>query len=162
MSPLFKNKAAYAQLSSSQTQRPASTSPVVVTFDLRDGLVGIGHSTDAPGDIKILEDGVYFIMAAGQIGRESGALIRFVDLWLRQDGKDMPNSNVRGATPSKLFFDDTYVLVTQAVAPFRDGSVINVMMSVSADVGGLGLTATSPKDEPMIPSVIFSMFKVGN
>lgn len=158
--PLLKTPI-YAQLSDSTNQQPETLEIVKVRFNINDGISGIEHSeTERPEDIKILADGAYFIMAAGQIGRTSGSLLRFIDMWLAVNGQEMPNSNVRGSIPASLFVGDTYVLVAQAVLELKAGDILNVMISINAIGNGLGLIATKPEKEPLIPSMIFTMYKI--
>lgn len=152
--------AIYAQLSDSTDQTPTATSPMVVKFDTQNSINGIGHDLKKPGDITMLEDGVYFVLAAGQVGRKSGSLLRFIDLWLRVNGKGLPNSAVRASAPASLFVGDTFVLVTQAAIPLKKGDVLNVMQSVNAEHEGLGLIVSKPENEPLIPSIIFTMYKI--
>jgi len=152
--------AIYAQLSDSTDQTPATTSPAVVKFDTQESINGIGHNLKKAENLTILEDGVYFILAAGQVGRKSGSLLRFIDLWLRVNGKNLPNTTVRASAPASLFVGDTYVLVTQAAIPLKKGDVLNVMQSVNAEHEGLGLIVSKPENEPLIPSIIFTMYKI--
>ena len=60
-----------------------------------DEVSGIEHIMENPGDIRIKEAGVYVIIAAPQVGRTSGTEERYIDIWLRKNGNDIPNSNVR-------------------------------------------------------------------
>jgi len=150
----------YAQLSDSTDQTPPTTNPAVVKFDTQDAINGIGHDLKKPEDIVIDEDGVYFILAAGQVGRKSGSLLRFIDLWLRVNGKDLPNTTARASAPASLFVGDTYVLVVQSVMPLKKDDVLNIMLSVNAKNEGLGLIVTKPENEPLIPSIIFTMYKI--
>jgi len=155
-----QTNALYAQLSNSTDQTPATTDPMLVRFDTQDAITGIGHDLKKPEDIIIEEDGVYFILAAGQVGRKSGSLLRFIDLWLRVNNKDLPNTTVRASAPASLFVGDTFVLVVQVVMPLKKGDVLNVMLSVNAENEGLGLIVSKPKNEPLIPSIIFTMYKI--
>lgn len=154
------NSIVYAQLSDSTDQTPPTTDSAVVKFDTQDAINGIGHDLKKPEDLTILEDGVYFVLAAGQVGRKSGSLLRFIDLWLRVNGKDLPNTTVRASAPASLFAGDTFVLVTQAAVPLKKGDVLNVMQSVNAENEGLGLIFSKPEKEPLIPSIIFTMYKI--
>jgi len=147
----------YAQLTSTQDQRPSGTSPVLVTMNQNDEISGIEHSAENPGDIRIQEAGVYVVIAAPQIGRTSGTEERFVDIWLRKNGNDIPNSNVRNVVGTSGGKD---VIVNQTMMSFDKGDVINVMMSVEAANEGLGIEAIHPTGEPLIPSIIFSMHKI--
>ncbi len=147
----------YAQITSTVDQRPSGTSPVLITMNQNDEISGIDHSAENPGDIRIQEAGVYVIIAAPQVGRTSGTEERFVDIWLRKNGKDIPNSNVRNVVGTKGGKD---VIVNQTMMSFDAGDVINVMMSVEAANEGLGIEAIHPEGEPTIPSIIFSMHNI--
>jgi len=147
----------YGQITSTQDQRPSATSPVLITLNQNDEISGIEHSEENPGDIRIQEAGVYVIIAAPQVGRTSGNDERFVDIWLRKNGKDIPNSNVRNVVGTSKAKD---VIVNQTMMSFDSGDVINVMMSVEVPDEGLGIEAIHPTGEPLIPSIIFSLHKI--
>jgi len=147
----------YAQITSTENQRPSGTSPVLVTLNQNDEISGIEHSAENPGDILIQEAGVYVIIAAPQIGRTSGTNERFVDIWLRRNGKDIPNSNVRNVVGTSGGKD---VIVNQTMMSFDKGDLLNIMMSVEVPDEGLGIEAIHPTGEPLIPSIIFSMHKI--
>lgn len=154
------NEKIYAQLSSSQDQTPDTTEPAYVSFNHHDFINGIDHALDKPSDIKITKDGVYTIIAAGQIGRKSGSLLRLCDLWLKVNNKDIPNTGVRCSAPASLFVGDTAVLVTQMVLPLHAGDILNIMLSVSAKHEGLGLIAMKPENQPVIPSIITTIIRI--
>jgi len=147
----------YAQISSNEDQRPDVAGPVVVTLNQNDELSGIEHSAENLGDIKIKEAGVYVLIAAPQVGRTSGTKERYVDIWLRRNGKDIPDSNVRNVMGAS---GDKDVIVNQTIMSFDGDDVINVMMSVEVADEGLGIEAIRPEGEPLIPSIIFSMHKI--
>jgi len=147
----------YAQISSNEDQRPDATGPVLITLNQNDEISGIEHSAENPGDIKIKEAGVYVIIAAPQVGRTSGTEERYVDIWLRRNGKDVPNSNVRNVVGAS---GDKDVIVNQTMMSFDGEDVINVMMSVETANEGLGIETINPEGEPTIPSIIFSMHKI--
>ena len=147
----------YAQISSTKDQRPSETSPALITLNQNDEVSGIEHIMENPGDIRIKEAGVYVVIAAPQVGRTSGTEERFVDIWLRKNGKDIPNSNVRNVVGTSGAKD---VIVNQTMMSFDSGDVINVMMSVETPNEGLGIEAINPEGEPTIPSIIFSMHKI--
>ena len=147
----------YAQICSTEDQRPSETSPVLITLNQNDEISGIEHSAENPGDIRIKEAGVYVVIAAPQVGRTSGTEERYVDIWLRKNGKDIPNSNVRNVVGTS---GDKDVIVNQTMMSFDSGDVINVMMSVETANEGLGIETIHPEGEPTIPSIIFSMHKI--
>jgi hypothetical protein len=153
-----KGGPAYAQLSSMTTQLPKGGAPLTVMMENNDALSGLTHDPKAkPGEIKVDQDGVYFIVAAIQVGKEKGDTEDFVDVWIKQNGKDVDNSGCRQAVPDPKY---TTVLVSQGIAECKAGDVINVAISASAPDKGLGIVATSPKGEATIPSIILSMYKI--
>jgi len=97
------------------------------------------------------------LISSPQVGRTSGTKARFVDFWLRKNGTDIPNSNVRTVIGDGNSKD---VIVNQTMMPFNSGDLINVMMSVEVPDEGLGIEAIHPTGEPLIPSIIFSMHKI--
>jgi len=147
----------YAQISSTEDQRPDVTGPVVITLNNNDEISGIGHSVENPEDIRITEAGVYVIISAPQVGRTSGTNARYVDFWLRKNGKDISNSNVRYVVGTS---GDKDVIVNQTMMSFNSEDVLNVMMSVEVADEGLGIEAIHPEGEPLIPSIILSMHKI--
>ncbi len=147
----------YAQITSTEDQRPTTTAPTQVTLNQNDSISGIEHNAEAPGTIRIVDSGIYVLIAAPQVGRTSGTQDRFVDFWLRKNGTDIANSNVRVVIGTKTSKD---VIVNQTMMPFDAGDLINVMMSVEVADEGLGIEAIHPTGEPLIPSIIFSMHKI--
>jgi len=147
----------YAQISSTEDQRPTVTTPVQVTLNQNDSISGIEHSAEQPGTIRIKDSGVYVLIAAPQVGRTSGKEDRFVDFWLRKNGTDIANSNVRVVVGNKESKD---VIVNQTMMPFDAGDLINIMMSVEVPDEGLGIEAIHPTGEPLIPSIILSLHKI--
>ena len=147
----------YAQISSTEDQRPTVTTPVQIELNQNDSISGIEHTAENPGTIRITDSGIYVLIAAPQVGRTSGTKARFVDFWLRKNGTDIQNSNVRVVIGENTNKD---VIVNQTMMPFNSGDLINVMMSVEVADEGLGIEAIHPTGEPLIPSIIFSMHKI--
>jgi hypothetical protein len=147
----------YAQIISTLDQRPESTQPVPVFMDQNDEISGIEHSIEHPADIRISESGVYVLIAAPQVGRLSGNGPSHVDFWLRKNGSDIPNSNVRATINTD---EDKDVVVNQTMSAFKAGDTVNVMMAVDTVGEGLGIEAIKTPDRPLIPSIIFSMHKI--
>ena len=138
-------------------QRPATTSPVAVIMNQNDEIKGIEHNLDKPADIKILNSGVYVVVAAAQIGRTSGSEPRYVDFWLRKNGKDIPNSGVRNVLKDSAEKD---VLVNQSMMTLSAGDVLNIMMCAESAAEGLGIETLIPNGRPVIPSIIVSLLKI--
>ncbi len=147
----------FAQIISTIDQRPDTTDPVPVFMDQNDAISGIEHSSEHPADIRIIESGTYVVIAAPQVGRTSGGDAGTVDFWLRKNGQDIQNSNVRCTLKGS---DDKDVIVNQTMMPFNAGDVLNVMMAVGKTGEGLGIEAIRTEGRPLIPSIIFSMHKI--
>lgn len=141
----------YAQLSSSETQ-PGSTEPKMASLNSNDALKGLEHEK---GIVVVKEAGTYFVMAAAQVGSTTSGQ-GSVRMWMRVNGKDVDNSN----TEQTIVSGFTAVLVCQGLAETKAGDKIEVWFSVSKGGEGLGLVALKPKSEPVVPSLIFSAFKV--
>jgi hypothetical protein len=147
----------FAQIISTIDQRPDTTDPVPIFMDQNDAISGIEHSNEHPADIRIVESGTYVVIAAPQVGRKSGNEASSVDFWLRKNGEDMANSNVRCTVTDEK---DKDVIVNQTMTPFKAGDVLNVMMAVEKTGEGLGIEAIKTEGRPLIPSIIFSMHKI--
>ncbi len=147
---------AFAQLSCNHDQRPKKAKQATpVSLNVNDAITGIEHFTTKDNSIiRIKQSGLYFIIAAPQIGRKKGNVSRYVDVWIRKNGKDVPNSNIR----ANLFHGTSKdVIINQSMIPLTREDEVQVMMSVETGNEGLGLEAIKPKGEPTIPSIILSM-----
>ncbi len=150
-----------AQLSHTKSIQPSVTKPVFVIMNSNDYINGgITHSTSRnAADVIVNKDGSYIIVASGQVGKTSGSTTCNVDLWLKQNGQDVANSNTRYSVNTA---NDTVVLVSQAIMPLKANDTISTMMSVSNAHQGCGLINTAPTGEPDIPAIIFSIVRIGN
>ena len=142
----------YAQLSSLKSQY-GCIEPSAVRLDSTDSVQRVINRN---GIMEVLEAGTYFIIVAAQVGSQDGQGSGDVHLWLRINGRNVPNSNsiqtVKG---------DTAVLVGQTVVVLQRGDHLHAVFSTDVGQGTLGLVATQPVGEPFVPSVIFSLFKSG-
>ena len=144
----------YAQFSSSISQWGCLT-PKAVKIENNDGSNHIKNKNDI---IEFKESGVYFLLAAAQVGSLKGKGIGDVHLWMRLNGQDVANSN----TIQTIKYNDTSVLVSQGVAAIQAGDKLQVIFSTDVTKGTLGLVATQPLGEPLVPSIIFSAFKANS
>ena len=135
----------YAQLSSTENQAAAGT-PKAVTLNSTDAAKGI---TNANGVVTLPEAGTYFVIAAGQVGSTTGGK-GTVRLWMRQNGKDVDNSNTAQAVEGGF----TAVLVCQGVVEAKAGDKLELAFSATPADQGLGLIVKKPAGEPAIPSMI--------
>ena len=149
-----------AQLSHTQSIQPNSTKPTYVIMNSNDYINGgITHSTSRnAADVIVNKDGSYLVVAAGQVGKTSGTTTCNVDLWLKQNGQDVANSNTRYSVNTR---NNTVVLVSQAIMPLKANDTIDTVMSVSATGQGCGLINTQPIGEPNVPAIIFSIIRIG-
>ena len=102
--------------------------------------------------VIVLRAGNYYLNAASQIG---GNTTGDVYIWMRLNGKDVPDSNSIQTVPIKGF---TAVLVAQTGISLKKGDVIEFVYAAS--VPGLGLIATAPKNMPAVPSIISSILEL--
>ncbi len=148
--------AIYAQLSSPDSQMPTK-GPLIVQMTSNDALAGIDHSDKKDtGVVTVKTAGAYFMVAAVQVGKDgAGAAGDYLDVWIKQNGKDVDNSGCRQVIHDTKF---TTVMVCQGIAECKAGDTFNVAISASAP--GVGIKAIKPTGEPVIPSIIFSMYKI--
>ena len=150
---------AYAQLSSVESQAGASyPQPVKLTqTDAArnvDNVTGAMSTSISKGTVGISQDGVYFAIAAGQVGNTRGKGAGSLRLWLRNGGIDVAKSN----TEQTVMNNFTAVLVSQGVGEAKRGDKLQLFHSARG--AGVGLIATAPKGEPAVPSMIFTLVKV--
>lgn len=143
---------AYAQLSSTESQ-VAATAGKMISLNQTDAAKEIEN---AKGVVTIKEAGVYFVMAAGQVGGTSGKEKGNVRLWMKQNGADVANSNTEQTIDGAF----TGVLVCQGVMECKAGDKVELFQSATG--AGLGMIASTPKGEPVVPSMILSIFKVND
>ncbi len=154
---LLKGRA-FGQFSTSKAQRPDSTDPVEIKLTDQEDMFGGEHSIDfVQGDIEIKTSGMYLVIAGPQIGKTDGDQPRWIDVWLRVNNVDVPNSNVRAVIKDQCEKD---VIVLQVLTRLIEGDTLNIMMSVEATGEGLGIEAIQPPGEPLIPSIILTMIQM--
>ena len=145
--------AQYLQASSTITQCPG-TAPDVVKMDITDAANGV---TMADNKITVSEAGAYLIVAAPQVGREGVGPHGCFDLWLRVNGSDVANSNVQLCQDAGSRAKD--VIISQGIVPLKAADVLEVMMSANNPKANICIEAIQPSNEPLVPSIIFSMIK---
>jgi len=149
---------AFGQFSSCETQRPDSTDPVENKITDQEDMFGGDHTIDfVQGDIEIKQTGMYLVIAGPQIGKTSGDQARWLDFWLRVNNVDVPNSNVRAVIKDACQKD---VIVLQVLTRLNKGDTLNIMMSVEKEGEGVGIEAIQPPGEPLIPSIILTIYQM--
>jgi hypothetical protein len=143
--------AAFLQASSTEEQFATDTKPKAISMNSTDASKGL---TNQNGVVTAPEDGTYFVVAAGQVGSKPGVK-GTVRLWLRVNGKDVDNSNCEQSILDSAF---TTVLVSQGLAELKKGDKVEAVFS--GTVPGVGLIVRKPAGEPVVPSIIFSAYKI--
>jgi hypothetical protein len=141
--------ASYLQASSTEEQLAVDVKPKVVTMNSTDASKNIKQEK---GVVRVNESGAFFVMAAAQVGGKAKGLVR---MWMRLNGKDIDNSNTEQIITDPEF---TAVLVCQGVAEMKRGDRVEVVFSGS--VAGVGLVVKKPAGEPVVPSIIFSGWRI--
>ena len=139
----------WIQASSTEEQLSSDPKPKVVTMNSTDGAKNIKMEK---GVVRVNENGAFFIIAAAQVGGKGKGLVR---MWMRVNGKDVDNSNTEQLIADPSF---TAVLVSQGVAELKRGDRVAVVFSGSEP--GVGLVVKKPTGEPVVPSIIFSGWRI--
>ena len=92
---------------------------------------------------------------APQVGRANAGDPANFRCWLSVNGVNVPDSNVL----LNLFnVDYKDVIVCQVLVHLNAGDVVQVMMATDNAAAGVGVEAIQPTpDEPLVPSIIFSL-----
>lgn len=107
------------------------------------------------GEITVKHGGEYLIIAAPQVGRNTGSpSIANFRCWLRVNGTDVTNSNV--LLNLKPWTKD--VIITQGIVSLNADDVVTVMIASDND-NVVMIEAIQLPNEPLVPSIIFTMFK---
>jgi hypothetical protein len=140
----------YLQASSSEQQmaEPGSK-PKIITMNSTDASKNIKQEK---GVVRVNESGAFFLMAAVQVGTTTKGLVR---VWMRQNGKDIDNSNTEYYLPDA---SATVVLVCQGIAESKRGDRFEVVFSGSDP--SVGVVVKKPTGEPVVPSIIFSAWRI--
>ena len=153
--------AIYLQLSDTTTQRPTHANPWPVVFSTNDGGNGISH-TAGDSTITIQHSGVYNMVAQPQVNRNGSAGTAKFHCWyqLNQGSgwTDVPNSNILLDMPNPNQDD---VIIISLTTYLDAGDQVRVMISTSDPAKHVKLLPQlGIPDEPNIPSIIFTMFKL--
>lgn len=150
-------EADFLQGSGSNSQMiPAANTPIQVIIDTLDSANNISMDPTT-GTVKVEDSGPYVIIAAPQVGRTLECLRNTPNFrcWLKVNGVNVINSNVL----LNVTRDLKDVIVAQSILELEEGDEVSVMMS--SNYGGVvGVEAIKPEGEPLIPSIIFSIFKL--
>ena len=84
-----------------------------------------------------------------KIGRKKGSSSRYLDVWMRKNGEDVPNSNIRANLYHGTSKD---VIVNQTMIPLFREDEIQLMMSVEAAGEGKGVEEVIDEIESIVQS----------
>jgi len=148
---------AWIQASGSTTQiLNAAATPERVIIDNIDEASGIENENN--GEFRVSEGGAYFVMAAPQVGRKADGPVANLRCWLSTNGSNVPNSDVLLDLENADIKD---VIVCQGIVSLNAGDLVTVMVETNTADAGVALEAIHPTPtEPLVPSIIFTMFKV--
>jgi hypothetical protein len=147
----------YLQLSSSVTQKHTAAG-IFLKFGNQDAIdTSLFAHVIGSDSIKFKVAGTYFVIAAPQVGFNSAgtcssATSYFADYWVVVNGAAVANSNVR-LQAAKTHKD---VIVTQGVGIFAANDVMKIEASGKCSLSEY----IKPAGEPVIPSVILTVFKL--
>lgn len=147
---------AYLQLSSARTQLIQGQGQTV-HMELRDAQKGIGFDPRlSDSKVSIEKDGSYFVLAAPQV-MATGSKAGCYHLWMAVNGSPVANSNIKVChnAKDKGAYGQTTVALSQGVLCLHKGDFFTLEHS------GTGIQASPVIGEPLIPSIIFSMFRLG-
>jgi hypothetical protein len=148
----------YGQLVNLVGAVPANTNPFQVTFQVEE-LRGMRVKQDSGGtSIHIQERGIYSIVNGVQADKTSGGGgNHFLDMWIRKNGIDVPNSGVRNTV---IQATEIKVLILNWVVELLVDDIITKWIAVSNAGVGLGLYSYTNTVGPRIPAGIFSIMKI--
>ena len=151
-------KKAYGQFSSNKTQKPETLKPYKIELDAQEGEnEGVRGIDFENGDLKIKQSGAYLIIACPQIGKLSGVIPRWIDFWVRVNGIDVLNSNIRCVIQDP---GEKIAVMLNLVWSLNKKDIVNIMMAKETNVDGLGIEAIQPVNEPTIPSIIVTIVQL--
>ena len=147
----------YAQLVNLTGAVPSDTNPFQVSFQV-DDIRGMRVDQDNGSHIHIEERGLYCIVDGVQCDKTSGGgTAHFLDMWIRKNGVDIPNTGVRNTI---IQLAETKVLVLNWVGELLVGDIITKWIAVNNAGVGLGLYTLTNTVGAVIPAGIFSIIKI--
>ena len=140
-----------------QTTNPANT-PQVITLNTDEFKNAIVHSTSVnPGRITIPTRGLYFVSFSAITS--ANAIAKFIEIWPRINGVDVPRSNTRSQLPNANV--ERAITVTY-IFQFNSNDYIEFWMAGSdTTMSILAVAAVGTMANVISPSIIVTINKVG-
>ncbi len=146
------------QLSDTTNQWPTTTGPTKITFNTIETNNDNRFSLINNSDIIVPENGVYAILAGAQIDEDQGGAVH-IDIWLRKNNVDIPRTGCRTAVFNP---NNDAVLILNWLGPLNSGDIVQIYQSVSDTTKNAGLHVETPSGEPVIPSILLTLYKVSD
>jgi len=118
--------------------------------------------TNNNGSITVSIPGVYFVVASPQVNEIYDKHANYLDFWIAVNGIAVPDSGIRISMLSKK---ETDVIVCQGLVQLASGDILTVAMNYVSthnyqNKDGIGIVAIVPEVGPLIPSIIFTMYRI--
>ena len=153
----------YGQFHSLETQSGSADTPYEMKFEGTDSTNGISigdNGSGLPTRITPNHTGLYNIQFSIQLGNTANSDVTF-DIWFRQNGTNVPNSNTKFSLLKSLGSGLYTVAALNFMANITAGDYVEIMWSTDRATGQfeyLG-TQTSPT-RPATPSIILTVTQI--
>lgn len=160
---------AYAQLSSSFSQRPKNYKATKIEMNTNDLIYNV---VNKDGDVILDVPGIYLVVASPQVNKKGGCGARDIDFWLAFNGQPVADSGIRfsALTPKQTDVIISQGLIKVTAPPPCGHNILNVYMRVlpnedetdnDKNVDRAGIVYFNPPEpESAIPSIIFTLYKI--
>lgn len=153
LNPIGISNEPYALIIDDTTQTPgAADTPTLVTLSTNEVLNDIAH-TATSGIITFQTDGLYLITVSAQVS-QTVAQSTFINLWLRKNGGDLPDSNRSRTLTSSTDFGS---LALQYIVSMADTDTLELYQAVSNTGRNTGVYVRTPGAGPVSPSIILAI-----
>lgn len=145
-------KGVYAQLSSTTTQLSGVTTKSIILENVdAHSKVHVDHN-----HVTVQEPGTYVISVTAGVGAQGLNLSGNVYMWLAKNGAPIPNAYISQRVSNNSI--NNFSL--QTILPLKNGDTISVIISATNPSIGIISTISQSPDHSIIPSAIFSIFKL--
>lgn len=141
---------------STQTQTATSVNTAYpVTLNNIDSTITNGFTIDSGSRITAGADGIYNLAFSAQINKSTGGEAS-IDIWIRIDGSDVPNSNTRVTIKANANY---MVAAWNFFIGLNEGQYVELMWATT-DTGARFLYETAASPHPATPSIIATINQV--
>lgn len=148
----------YAQLSSDFPQRATSPKPAEMQLRVRDAIHGVEFNPEvSTTDVKIIYDGVYFLMSRLRAGSQEPVCSNF---YFTINNKPLANSMTTICFPEDDS-QDKDVIMAQNMVALHAGDEVSVVIETAGKGEGSRSEEDMSEKQPIVPSIVFTMFRLG-